>query len=161
MAALKHKLKLGLRGAMARLFAYTPLGSLANRLAPPRLLILFGHCIDDDHYGGLLAPEMCLSKGRFGEVLEALGRRGVVFDTIAGAWDQLQGSPTSRSLVAISMDDGYRDNAETLAPLLAARGIPATVFLETRALDERRVNWTHHLHWLFDAVGARETSEAP
>ena len=33
MAALKHTLKLKLRGAFARLFAYTPLGALANRLA--------------------------------------------------------------------------------------------------------------------------------
>jgi len=158
MAALKHTLKLKLRGAFARLFAYTPLGALANRLAPPRLLILFGHCIDDDHYGGLLAPEMCLSRARFGAVLDALSRRGVVFDTIAGAWDQLQAGTPARSLVSLSMDDGYRDNALTMAPLLHARGIPATVFLETRALDERRVNWTHHLHFLFAKLGPEAAS---
>ncbi|MDF1798879.1 MAG: polysaccharide deacetylase family protein [Planctomycetota bacterium] len=160
MAGLKHKLKLGLRDALARAFAYTPLGSLANRLAPPRLLILFGHCVDDTRYGGVLAPDMCLSERRFGEVLDALAKRGVTFDSIGGGWDRLQSSAPPRATVAVSMDDGYRDNAETMGPLLAARGISATVFLETRALDERRVNWTHHLHWLFDKRGAEETSLA-
>ena len=153
MGVSKHKLKLWLRARFAWLFAYTPLGALANRLAPPRLLILFGHCIDDDGYGGLLAPEMCLSRQRFGEVLDALGKQGVEFTTIGGGWAALQAGGGARSRVAISMDDGYRDNVETMAPLLSARGIPATVFLETRALDERRVNWTHHLHWLFAKLG--------
>ena len=160
MAGLKHKLKLGLRGALARAFAYTPLGSLANRLAPPRLLILFGHCVDDTRYGGVLAPDMCLSERRFGEVLDALAKRGVTFDSIGGGWERLRGSAPPRATVAVSMDDGYRDNAETMGPILAARGIPATVFLETRALDERRVNWTHHLHWLFDELGGEATSLA-
>ena len=160
MGNLKHRLKLGLRDGLARLFAYTPLGALASRLAPPRLLILFGHCVDDTRYDGVLAPDMCLSRRRFGEVLDALARKGAAFDTIAGGWDRLRGEAPPRSLVAVSMDDGYRDNAETMAPLLAERGIPATVFLETRALDERRVNWTHHLHWLFGRLGGVETSRA-
>jgi len=160
MAPLKHKLKLGLRGAFARLFAYTPLGTLANRLAPPRLLILFGHCVDDDRYGGVLAPEMCLSQTRFGQLLDALERKQVEFTTLSGGWARLQAGGGKRSLVALTMDDGYRDNVETMAPLLEARGIAATVFLEARALDERRVNWTHHLHWLFDKIGGEEAAKA-
>ena len=160
MAGLKHKLKLGLRGAFARLLAYTPLGSLANRLAPPRLLVLFGHCVDDDRYGGVLAPEMCLSRRRFCELLDALEKKHVEFTTLSGGWARLQSGGGGRSLVALTMDDGYRDNVETMAPLLEARGICATVFLESRALDERRVNWTHHLHWLFDELGAEATTRA-
>lgn len=159
MAGLKHRLKLGLRDAFAWLFAYTPVGSLANRLAPPRLLILFGHCIDDDGYGGVLAQEMCLSRRRFGEVLDALEAKRVEFHTIGGGWAALQADEGARSKVALSMDDGYRDNLETMAPLLAERGLAATVFLETRAFDERRVNWTHHLHWLFKELGGEAVAE--
>ncbi len=36
---------------------------------------------------------------------------------------------------AISFDDGYRDNLEVAAPLLARRGIPATFFIATGFLD--------------------------
>lgn len=36
---------------------------------------------------------------------------------------------------AISFDDGYRDNLEVAAPILARRGIPATFFIATGFLD--------------------------
>jgi peptidoglycan/xylan/chitin deacetylase (PgdA/CDA1 family) len=44
--------------------------------------------------------------------------------------------------------------------MLDERGITASVYLETRVLDERRVNWTHHLHWLFDEIGKLAFVEA-
>jgi peptidoglycan/xylan/chitin deacetylase (PgdA/CDA1 family) len=51
------------------------------------------------------------------------------------------------------MDDGYRDNLLALAPLLAKSGAKATVFLESRPLDERRLNWTHKYFWTLDRIG--------
>jgi peptidoglycan/xylan/chitin deacetylase (PgdA/CDA1 family) len=46
------------------------------------------------------------------------------------------------------MDDGYRDNVEALLPLCRELGLAGTVYLESRPLDERRVNWTHKLFWI-------------
>lgn len=160
MAGLKHKLKGRLRSGFARLFAWKPVWHLVDRLAPQRMLILFGHCVDDDQYGGVLAPDMCLSRARFVEVIDALRARGAELGTIGSRWDSLQNQSGARAQVALSMDDGYLDNARVMTPLLVERGLGATVFLETRALGERRVNWTHHLHWLFDACGAQEASRA-
>jgi len=158
MGGFKHTLKQSLRGGFARLFALRPVWHLVDRLAPRRMLILFGHCVDDTLYDGVLTPDMCLSQARFVEVVDALRARGAELGTIGSRWDQLQAGSGARSQVAISMDDGYHDNARVMTPLLAARGLGATVFLETRALDERRVNWTHHLHWLFDARGGEAAS---
>jgi peptidoglycan/xylan/chitin deacetylase (PgdA/CDA1 family) len=39
------------------------------------------------------------------------------------------GTPEAGELAAITFDDGYRDFAETAAPLLAARGLHSTVFV--------------------------------
>jgi len=158
MASLKHTLKQRLRGGFARLFACKPVWHLVDRLAPRRMLVLFGHCVDDTRYDGVLAPDMCLSQARFVEVVDALRARGAELGTIGSRWDHVQNGSGARAQVAISMDDGYHDNARIMTPLLEARGLGATVFLETRALDERRVNWTHHLHWLFDARGAEAAS---
>lgn len=45
--------------------------------------------------------------------------------------------------LAISFDDGYRDNLEHAAPVLRALGLPATFFLATALLDARRLLWEH------------------
>ncbi|MDE0895244.1 MAG: polysaccharide deacetylase family protein, partial [Planctomycetota bacterium] len=156
MTHWKHKLKITLVDAYARLLYFTPLWRLRDSFGPRRLLLLFSHCVDDTYYDGLLAPDMCVSRAKFRSVVKVLQKRGYEFVTIADGMDKLvQGKP-GKHMVNISMDDGYRDNAETLLPILKEFGIPATVFLETRVLDERRVNWTHHLHWLFDAIGQAE-----
>ena len=160
MAGFKHQLKGRLRTVLAHVFAWSPVWHLTNRLAPQRLLILFGHCVDDDLYGGVLAPDMCLSRARFEQVIDSLRARGAELGSIGAGLDRLQGGAGARAQVALSMDDGYHDNARVMTPLLQARGLSATFFLETRALSERRVNWTHHLHWLFDKLGAEVASRA-
>jgi peptidoglycan/xylan/chitin deacetylase (PgdA/CDA1 family) len=46
---------------------------------------------------------------------------------------------STRGLVALTFDDGYRDFAETVAPLLADRRWPATVFIPTALVGKSLV----------------------
>lgn len=48
----------------------------------------------------------------------------------------LPGLPDDRDAVAITFDDGFRSFATTVAPLLAAEGLPATVFVVSDAVGE-------------------------
>jgi len=50
--------------------------------------------------------------------------------------------------VAFTMDDGYRDQLEVLAPVFVRHGVPLTVFLTTGLLDGELWPWDAKIHWL-------------
>jgi peptidoglycan/xylan/chitin deacetylase (PgdA/CDA1 family) len=84
-------------------------------------------------------------------ILAWLARRYDVLP-VGPALERIERGEGRRSAVALSLDDGYRDNRTHLLPLLQRMGLSATIYLETRALDERRVNWTHKLFWCLERV---------
>jgi peptidoglycan/xylan/chitin deacetylase (PgdA/CDA1 family) len=61
------------------------------------------------------------------------------------------------SRIAMTFDDGYQDNLVIAAPLLAARGIPFTVFVSTGAVSAQQAGFLvpHQLRELGRIPGAR------
>ena len=155
---LQHRLKLALRDAFARVVWYSGLTRLTDRLVPPRLTILYGHCVADEAVNGDLAPEMKLSEARLEELLRSLGRR-FDFVTIGEGMARLAAGTARRSMVALSMDDGYVDNLTRLVPLLERTDARATVFLEAGPVVERRLGWLHTFEWLAQHHGAPALAE--
>lgn len=151
---LKHRLKLFLRGAYARLLFHTGLHGLVDRLMPRRLTILFGHCVADPEINGFLPPDMKIRAERLEALLRWFAARYELV-TIGEGVRRLA-EPGKQSLLALSMDDGYRDNYSALPAILRRTGARATLFLETRPLDGAGVNWSHKLFWLLDRGAAIE-----
>jgi peptidoglycan/xylan/chitin deacetylase (PgdA/CDA1 family) len=154
---LKHKLKNLLRELYARLLFHTGLHALVDRLMPRRLTILCGHCVEPAQGlagGAHLPADMKIGEGELEAILAWMKRRYRLCTIGEGAAALAAGR--GPSLVALSVDDGYRDNHDVLLPLLARQGVSATVFLESRPLDERRVNWTHKLFWILARRSAAE-----
>ncbi len=151
----KHQLKMGLRGAYARLLFHTGLHAVVNRCMDRRMTILFGHCIEDDAVNGFLPRDMTMREETLRRVVGWFQRRGYAITGIAAGFDAL-GAPGKGSIVALSLDDGYRDNRTRLLPVLDELGASATIFLESEPLDQRDVNWTHKYHWVIrdGGVGA-------
>jgi len=150
---VKHKLKMLLRELVARAVCHTPLWRLCDLLAPRRLVILAGHCVEAPS-NGFLPPEMKIREETLEGILGWLSQRfeGV---RVADGWQRLR-EGRGKSLFALSMDDGYRDNVTHLLPLTQRLDLPVTVYLESRPLDDQRVNWTHKFFWLVERLGVDE-----
>lgn len=54
-----------------------------------------------------------------------------------------------RNALAITFDDGYRDNLTHAAPILARHGLPATVFVVTGAIESGEALWFDRLALAF------------
>jgi peptidoglycan/xylan/chitin deacetylase (PgdA/CDA1 family) len=147
----KHKLKLALRDAWARLLWVSGLHSLVQRCSAPRVLVLAGHCVSAPSNASL-SKDMKIRATDLERILATFARRYDIL-TMGEAAERLRSGRLARSAVVLTMDDGYADNLTHLAPLLARLGAKATIYLETRALTERRLNWTHGLFLLLDHMG--------
>lgn len=147
--SLKHQAKVLLREVYARLLFHTGLWAVVDRCMPRRLTILAGHCVAPGAslVPGHLPADMQITEARLERILSWFQARFRLV-TVGDGWRVLRSGEAERSLVALSMDDGYRDNARVMLPLLQRLGAPATVYLESRPLDERRVNWSHKYFWL-------------
>lgn len=152
---MKHKLKLFLRDAYARVLFHTGLHALVDRVMPRRWTILAGHCVGEPPGpGDVLARDMKIRPEKLERILRWLAARYDLVTVREGA-RRIAGEG-GRSLVSLSMDDGYRDNVEALLPLCERVGVPATIYLESRPLDERRVNWTHRFFWILARTGPEQ-----
>ena len=63
--------------------------------------------------------------------------------------DLAQGRPLQPRAVALTFDDGYRDNLEIAAPLLVHLGLPATFFLVPGLLSGEVKAWWEEVSWAF------------
>ncbi len=71
----------------------------------------------------------------------------------------LAGAALPPRACAISFDDGWLDNAEYAAPALAARGLPATIFLVSRRVGSLGAFWPDELARRLAPLPAREAAD--
>src|SRR5262249_34794123 len=90
------------------------------RMSSPALVLTY-HAIEAG------PPPLCIEPAALEEHLEVIGESGVEpvsLTELAGRRRQAAGEPC----VALTFDDGFASVADAAAPMLAARGIPATIF---------------------------------
>jgi peptidoglycan/xylan/chitin deacetylase (PgdA/CDA1 family) len=84
---------------------------------------------------------------RFARQLRALGRVATVVPLDSAVRTVLAGGTLPPRAVALTFDDGYRDNLTLGAPVLARLGLPASVFLVPGFLSGRAGAWWERLAW--------------
>lgn len=154
--AIRHQLKRALRELYARFLYHSGAHALVNRVMPRRLLVLAGHCVAEPG-NAPLGPNMRIGGAELERLLGWFAKRYEVLP-IGPALERLE-QPGKRSLVALTLDDGYKDNRTRLLPILERLGLSATVYLESAPLDERRVNWTHKFFWTLERTGTQRFAE--
>jgi peptidoglycan/xylan/chitin deacetylase (PgdA/CDA1 family) len=102
---------------------------------------------------------LCVKPERFSGHLAVLARYADVVPLTALSHSpprRIRSFRWSRPQVALTFDDGYADNADTLPQLLAAAGVPATVFVVTDALGGEDEFWWDQLeHMVMDSPVSR------
>jgi peptidoglycan/xylan/chitin deacetylase (PgdA/CDA1 family) len=123
-------------------------------MMPRRWTILAGHCALPPGPHPVLPRDMRIAPAKLERILGWFARRYAVLPVAEAARALASpdgaGEDAGQSLVSLSMDDGYVDNVTQLLPLCRRVGVKATVYLESRPLDERRVNWVHKYFWILE-----------
>ena len=101
-------------------------------------VILTYHAIDDG------PPPLCVDPKTFRAHLEAIGRTGAEVLTVSELVEALGGDEPPERAVAITFDDGLLSVVREAAPMLHARGMPATVFAVAGHLG-RENDWPSQL----------------
>ena len=152
-----------LRWSASRLYARTPLGNAARHLASqytwqpsgpgifrlqsrtsPVCTIFVYHRVNDDRDPFFYAMPV----SRFRAEMEYLVKNFhvVSLDQVAGGQLPSNGNKYS---VAVTFDDGYRDNFLHAFPILQKLGIPATIFLTTGYIDSGELPWYDQVRLAF------------
>jgi O-antigen/teichoic acid export membrane protein/peptidoglycan/xylan/chitin deacetylase (PgdA/CDA1 family) len=135
----------GRADALAGVIERTPLGAALARVPAWRgVLVLTYHRIGSPD-GGHDASLWSATGEQLDAQLRFLARH---VDVVSG--DELPDAlaqPRGRR-VALTFDDGYRDNYELAYPALRAHGLPATFFLATGFLDRPHVAWWDEIGWI-------------
>ena len=118
--------------------------------APGAPTVLLYHGVTDQPRTGLLDCEgKHLSAELFRHQMELLAQNRKVV-SLAALVDGLRNGGDATNMVAITFDDGYLDNEECAAPILAEYGFPATFFLATGFIGNNRWLWNDRLEAALD-----------
>jgi peptidoglycan/xylan/chitin deacetylase (PgdA/CDA1 family) len=94
--------------------------------------VLYYHRIDDEPHRSCVTPQAFREQMQY---LRDHGYRVVALDDIATALTR--GLPFPPNTIAVTFDDGFADNYERAFPVLAALGLPATIFVTVDAVGGR------------------------
>lgn len=134
------------RDVLAIVLAYGGFLWLRHRLRRPRILVLaYRRVTPDDELCSCAFPEMHVSTSHFEKQLGALRRFYRIVSLVE--LEEILGArrPLREHVAVITFDGGYRDNYEHALRILERQGVPATFFLSTGFVDERRSPWFDRL----------------
>lgn len=153
---MKHGLKELVFGVAERSGA----GRAARWLHRRDLRIVTYHGVDAAHDDVVNYDRLQTDPDLFRRQVEALARRYRVRPLGELMAETEEGAPWPERTLAITFDDGYRNNLEVAAPLLRQIGVPATFFVAHDYLAGRDYPWWYELRAAL-AGTSRADVEAP
>lgn len=155
---MKHKLKILARRVLSRVLHTTGLRALFRRSRHGIPVLMF-HCVGNPSAIDYLPAHMKISERKLERLLALLKRSGQRTRTVSEVLDDLAADPLPNDSVALTFDDGYRDNHDVLLPILERHGATATVYVQTGPM-KGRLNWLHHYFWILHRHGPHKLGQA-
>ena len=152
-----HVLRNGLKRIGASALRRTGVLSAVDRIGHQNLTIITLHrVVTDDERARSVNKPMMITVGQFEQLLDAVLRYGHPVSLGDAVARMAAGEELAPGTVAFTFDDGYRDLYTRAYPLLKSRGIPATVFLTTAAIDlARNYLWWDEVDWFASTCAHR------
>ena len=145
---MKNRLKAWLdRGAVAT--GVIPL--LEGQMRRGLTVLMYHRVLPDELCPGYPLRSLVIPVSAFRAQVELLSK-GYLASTLGTAVNSLS-AQSERRPVAVTFDDGYRDNFEHAAPVLEEFGLRATFFAATDFVGERQLMWFDEACLLFEALG--------
>jgi peptidoglycan/xylan/chitin deacetylase (PgdA/CDA1 family) len=150
----QHRMSIGkaAKNAAKKVFVKSGAFRFAQELAAPAAVILRYHSIQDrpDQYADTIGCDSIHATSIFERQMEmiAKGFSAVTMDDIALFLKGNKGLPPRA--VAITFDDGFKDNFRLAAPILDRFGIRGTFYVLVDAVDRSRAPWyclLRHAFW--------------
>ncbi len=155
MVGLSAPWRSTMRNAAYRLLLGTGYVAFVRRKWQRQIRILIYHSIAPHQSPFVRGIDATVSPRTFDQQLRYLKRHYRIVsmqELITGLRDR---SVSERAIV-ITFDDGFRDNYEIAWPILRKYDVPATIFLCTDGVDNRRVLWVHRLTYLANRAGEQD-----
>ncbi len=131
------------RNAAKKVFVASGALRFANKLAAPAAVILRYHSIQDhpQQFANTIGCDSIHATSIFERHMEMIARQfsAVSMDDIALFLQGEKALPPRA--VAITFDDGYKDNVRYAAPILNRLGIPGTFYVLVDAVDRAKAPW--------------------
>lgn len=144
---LKHLVLIGIQ--------WSGIPYLFRRLNRSRSVILMFHGLTDRKHSGL---ENCQHKHlhvqRFEAFLVHLKKHFHVISLDELTRCKREGLPTPPSSVVLTFDDGFLSNCKLAFPLLKKYQMPATIFVATQFVAEKKPIWVDRVDYALDRAGA-------
>lgn len=154
-AGLRVRLKTSAASGL-RLTGVTAAGRLRRRRAVT-ILTYHGVLAAGQRHHEYLSRN-CVDQDVFQAQMRYLARHYACL-SLSDAVTRLQGrGPLPRNPVAVTFDDGFRNNYTHAFPVLQETGVPATIFVATGHVGQGcRMLWTERVGWLLDQAPAELT----
>ncbi len=106
----------------------TVLAQHETRMAGQLTILCYHRVLPAADKAAYFAPDLVVTPAAFRVHCETLARRFTVLTLTDAYTAWMTGAAQPKPLVAITFDDGYQDNHDFAAPVLAQTGLPATFF---------------------------------
>ncbi len=117
-------------------------------------IFLFHGVVDDQRHEVRNYTRKHLPAAEFRAMLETVGRVGHAMSMDEVVRTCHSGEPFPKGAFAITFDDGFENNLTVARPILNQFGIPATVYVTSRFIDENGMSWIDRIEYAVEVVRA-------